>query len=209
MLHMIEVVAAGDPGGGALAETTREIIARLAPGFEIQVREGTPSQVLINGHLIGPRNRPAGETPAWMIEAAVAHALEPKHILFMCVANSARSQLAECMARALAPAGVVVSSAGSEPSAIRTEALSVLEELNLDASDQRAKSVAEIDADTVQLLITLCAEEVCPTLLRPVPHVHWAMPDPAAVEGDDATRLAAFREVREALRARLYVLFNG
>lgn len=209
MLNTIEIIAPPDADGGALAEAAHEITSRLAPGFEIQVREGDAAEILVNGHPIGPRGRATGDTPHWMIEAAVAHALEPKHILFMCVANSGRSQMAECMARALAPGGVTIASAGSEPRVMRAEALAVLEELNLDASSQHAKGVDDIDTDSVQLLITLCAEEVCPTLLRPVPHIHWPMPDPASVTGDEATRLGAFRDVRESLRERLYVLFNG
>ena len=145
----------------------------------------------------------------WVDEARILRERVPEHVLFLCLANSARSQMAEAMARALAPSAVTISSAGSAPSTVRPEALAVLDELSLDASGQRSKAVAEVDTDTVQLVVTLCADEVCPTVLRPVPQLHWGFSDPAATAGDEDARLAAFREIRDAIRERLYVLFHG
>ena len=69
-----------------------------------------------------------------MIEAAILRSLRPRHILFLCVANSARSQMAEGIARSLAPEGVRVSSAGSVPSFVRPHALQVLKEIGIDIS---------------------------------------------------------------------------
>lgn len=124
-------------------------------------------------------------------------------ILFLCVANSARSQMAEAIARALVPPGTQVWSAGSRPTALRPEALAVLREIGLDAADQRAKPIGAVPASAVDTVITLCAEEECPAWLGPATRLHWALPDPAAVTGTEAERLAAFRSVRDALRRRI------
>lgn len=144
--------------------------------------------------------------PRWQLEAALLRALAPKSYLFLCVANSARSQLAEGIARSLAPAGVTVASAGSEPSSVRPEAKAVLAELGLDITHHRSKSVDDIPLDSVDAVITLCAEEVCPTWLGRAHRVHWGLPDPATVTGP--ARIEAFRAARDELARRLGALFS-
>ena len=147
-----------------------------------------------------------GIPPRWLLEAAVVRALRPQSLLFLCVANSARSQLAEGLARTLAPAGVRALSAGSEPTTIRPEAVRALGEIGVDASGLRAKGLDEIDLASVELVVTLCGEETCPVLPGAPTRLHWALPDPAAATGDDEDRLAAFRAVRDELAQRLRVL---
>ena len=83
------------------------------------------------------------------------------NILFLCVANSARSQMAEGLARSILAPGTVVQSAGSKPSFVNPYAISVLKEIDIDISAQKSKSVDEIDAGNIDLVVTLCAEEVC------------------------------------------------
>ena len=131
-----------------------------------------------------------------------------KGILFLCVANSARSQLAEGIARFMAPEGVTVWSAGSRPTQVRPEAMAVLEEIGIDISAHRSKAVSEIPADQVDTVITLCAEEECPLFLGKATRLHWGLPDPAAVQGDKEDRLNAFRATRDELRRRLAVVFG-
>jgi arsenate reductase len=126
-----------------------------------------------------------------------------KGVLFLCVANSARSQMAEGIARALAPAGTKIWSAGSRPTSVRAEAIAVLKEVGMDISRHRAKAVAEIPAAEVDTVITLCGEEECPLFLGKATRLHWALPDPAAVSGSEAERLNAFRKVRDELRRRI------
>ena len=84
-----------------------------------------------------------------MIEVAILRALHPRHILFLCVANSARSQMAEGIARSLAPRGVTVSSAGSEPSSVRPQANQVLKEIGIDISGHRSKGLDAVDGTPV------------------------------------------------------------
>ena len=150
--------------------------------------------------------RRRGAPPRWLVEAMLLHALSPKGYLFMCVANSARSQIAEGLARRLMPRDVFIQSAGSEPTRIRPEALQVLEEVGIDASEQYSKSVDDIDASRVEVVVTLCAEEVCPFFPGKVLRVHWGLPDPAAVTGDTVARLEAFRATRDELERRIAVL---
>ncbi len=144
----------------------------------------------------------------WEQEAEAIRAARPRHVLFLCVANSARSQMAEGMARALAPSSVKISSAGSRPSTLNLLAVKALGEIGLDISGHRSKSVNDIPPDDVDVVVTLCAEEVCPVFLGKALRVHWGLPDPAAVPGDDPTRLEAFRTVRDELRRRLVAVFS-
>ena len=114
----------------------------------------------------------SGMPPEWQAEAVSLRALAPKGILFLCVANSARSQLAEGIARVLAPPGVTVWSAGSQPTRVRPEAIAALAEIGIDISRHRSKAVAEIPAAEVDTVITLCGEEECPLFLGKARRLH-------------------------------------
>ena len=148
------------------------------------------------------------EHEKWLAEAEMLRAQKPRGLLFLCVANSARSQIAEGIARSLAPKGVTVWSAGSKPTQVRPEAKAVLEEVGIDISEHRSKAVSEIPVDQVDTVISLCAEEECPLFLGKATRLHWGLPDPAGVEGDQAARLDAFRQTRDELRRRLAVVFG-
>jgi len=132
-----------------------------------------------------------------------------KGVLFLCVANSVRSQMAEGIARSLVPPGVRVWSAGSSPTSVRPEAIAVMSEIGIDISGHRSKAVSEIPTSEVDVVVTLCAEEICPVFPGNAERLHWALPDPTAVEDSGAQRLAAFREVRDELHRRITVLFAG
>lgn len=101
-------------------------------------------------------------------------------ILFLCVANSARSQMAEGLARKLLGDRIAVQSAGSEPSRVNPYAVEVMTEVGVDLSTHHSKSVETIDPATVGAVITLCAEEVCPVFLGKARRLHWPIPDPAS-----------------------------
>ena len=131
----------------------------------------------------------------------------PKRVLFLCVHNSARSQMAEGFARRAAPAAVEVWSAGTEPRSVHPVAIEVMAEIGIDLTGHRAKSLDEVpwrDADTV---VTLCgeAEEVCPTLAADVRKVHWPLPDPS--RAPESERLETFRRVRDEIRWRVSSLW--
>ncbi len=144
---------------------------------------------------------------SWQDDAETLRAAQLRHVLFLCVANSARSQMAEGIARSLAPKGVSVSSAGSEPSRVNPLAIRALDEIGVDIRSHRSKSVDEIDPTGVDAVITLCAEEVCPVFLGKAHRVHWGLPDPAGAGATEDEQLEAFRNVRDELQRRLSILF--
>jgi arsenate reductase len=145
---------------------------------------------------------------SWQAEAAELRRLAPKHLLFLCVANSARSQMAEGIARSLAPAGVTISSAGSKPSTVNPLAIMALAEIGIDLSGHFSKHVDTIPPDGVEVVITLCAEEECPLFLGKAKRLHWGLPDPGGAGLSEAQKLQSFRDVRDELRRRLAVVFG-
>ena len=128
--------------------------------------------------------------------------------MFLCVANSARSQLAEAIARRLLPPGVTVLSAGSRPWQVHPMALRVLGEAGLDTSRLRSKGVEEIPIEDADLVVTLCADAVCPRVPRGVRHLHWPLDDPADA-WDEADQLRRFRQTRDLLREKIPTLLGG
>jgi len=144
----------------------------------------------------------------WQAEAAEIKKLAPKHLLFLCVANSARSQMAEGIARSLAPAGVTVSSAGSKPSKVNPLAIKALDEIGIDIRGHFSKSVDTIPPDGVEVVITLCAEEECPVFLGRARRIHWGLPDPGGAGLSEEEKLQSFRDVRDELKRRLSVVFG-
>ncbi len=131
----------------------------------------------------------------------------PRTVVFLCVANSARSQLAEAVARPIAPPGVRVMSAGSQPWRVHPVAVRVLAEIGLDVSGARSKGTDEIPIAEADLVVTLCAEEVCPVVPPSVRRLHWPLPDPAAGWGEEDL-LRRFRATRDELRTRIAELFE-
>ncbi|MFC1610439.1 arsenate reductase ArsC [Myxococcota bacterium] len=124
------------------------------------------------------------------------------------MANSARSQMVEGIARSLASIGVTVWSAGSKPTQVPPEAIAVLQEVGMDISAHRSKAVSEIPAEEVDTVVTLCGEEECPIFLGKATRLHWGLPDPAAVQGDDNACIEAFRRARDELQRRLSVVLS-
>jgi len=128
-----------------------------------------------------------------------------KKVLFLCVANSARSQMAEGLGRHILGPDVEVLSAGSQPSKVNPYAIEAMRELGIDISGHHSKSVDEVNAGAVDLVITLCADEVCPVLPGRVQRLHWPIQDPAtsdpAVSPDQMRE--RFRGAREEIRLRI------
>jgi len=124
-------------------------------------------------------------------------------IIFICVANSARSQMAEGLTRQSAPPGVEVYSAGSKPGTLNPYAVRVLRELDIDIAHHRPKGFDNVPIAMADFIITLCAEEECPYVASAARRLSWAMPDPAAGAGDEQAKLAAFRTTRDDILGRL------
>jgi arsenate reductase len=226
------LVFEGCPHAGAAMALVREVAARLAPDasvdrIDIDTAEkaaalrflGSPS-VRVNGEDLERRSTNRGTLccrtyagegvpPEWMVEAAILRALKPEGFLFLCVANSARSQMAEGITRSIAPAHVRIGSAGSRPTRVRPEAVAVLREIGIDISGYRSKSVSEIPPDGIDTVITLCDEEECPVFAGKARRLHWGLPDPGAIQGSEEERLSAFRRTRDELRRRIAALIAG
>lgn len=128
----------------------------------------------------------------------------PKSLLMLCVANSARSQMAEGWARKLFGASLRVQSAGSRPSKVNPWAIEVMNEVGIDLTTHQSKPVDGIDPESVDTVITFCAEEVCPVFLGKARRLHWPIPDPASEHPlEREVMLARFRTARDEIRSRL------
>ena len=221
----------GCPHAEAAIQLAHAVAERLGPGITVErVDVDTPEKAAQLGFLGSPSihvngvdiegragsgglscrmyDDDSGLPPEWLVEAAVSRALAPRGVLFLCVANSARSQLAEGIARSLAPPGVTVWSAGSQPTRVRPEAIAALAEIGIDISHHQSKAVSEIPAAQVDTVITLCGEEECPVFLGNARRLHWGLPDPTGVGGSEADRVDAFRRTRDELRRRLAAVFT-
>lgn len=126
-------------------------------------------------------------------------------ILFLCVANSARSQMAEGLGREIFGDRASAQSAGSEPSVVNPNAVEVMNEIDIDLQAHHSKSVETIDPATVDTVITLCAEEVCPVFLGGARRLHWPIPDPASKDPTlpREEMLDRFRRARDEIRRRI------
>lgn len=124
-------------------------------------------------------------------------------ILFLCVANSARSQMAEGLARHLLGQGAEIISAGSAPTEPNPYAIEAMKDRGIDITTHTSKSVASLDAAAFDYVITLCAEEICPWLPGKTRRLHWPIDDPARADpaltpADFRARFAAARNEIEA-----------
>jgi arsenate reductase len=130
---------------------------------------------------------------------------DKKRVLILCTGNSARSQMAEGLLRQDGGARFEVESAGVEPSHVRPQAIEAMREIGIDISGHRSKSVDEFTGQEFDYVITVCdnAKEQCPVFPGKTTRIHWSFEDPAAAKGDEASRLAVFRRVRDEIRARL------
>lgn len=133
-------------------------------------------------------------------------------ILFMCVANSARSQMAEGLARQLLGARAEIQSAGSNPTRVNPFAIKAMQEIGVDLTNHYSKTADQLSprflAD-LDYVITLCAEEVCPILpSRTAQKLHWPHPDPAGHVGTDEEQLELFRSVRDQIKERILQFAN-
>jgi arsenate reductase (thioredoxin) len=128
-----------------------------------------------------------------------------KRVLFLCTHNSARSQMAEAFLRERGAGRFEVESAGTEARGLNPLAVQAMAELGIDISLQESKTLDRYVNEPFDLVVTVCdeANEACPYFPNAKERRHWSFPDPSAVRGDDLTRFAAFRVVRDAIRERI------
>ena len=123
------------------------------------------------------------------------------NILFLCVANSARSQMAEGLAKSIFGKEHNIQSAGSIPSGeVHPNAVIAMDDIGIDIRNQHSKSTDDLDKDFIDNLdfaITLCAEEVCPVLPSKAESLHWMNEDPANIKYNKIQQKASFAKVRD------------
>jgi arsenate reductase (thioredoxin) len=135
---------------------------------------------------------------------------DKKRVLILCTGNSARSQMAEGLFRHEGGDRYEVLSAGTKPTQVRPEAIAVMNEIFIDISGHRSKSVDEFSGQEFDYVITVCdnANESCPVFPGKTERLHWSFEDPAAVQGSEEERKAAFRNVRDQLHGRIMVFLR-
>lgn len=129
----------------------------------------------------------------------------PIRVLFLCTGNSARSQMAEGLLRALGGADFEAFSAGTDPKGLNPLAVEVMRETGIDISRQESKSLERFLNQSFDYVITVCdrARDNCPTFPGDNERIHWSYDDPAAATGTREQQLAVFRRVRNEISERL------
>lgn len=133
-------------------------------------------------------------------------------VLILCTGNSCRSHLAEGILRAVAGDFLDVQSAGSKPAGyVHPLAIRVLQEIDIDISGHRSKSMTEFMDQKVETVITVCgvADQACPVFPGQVNRHHWPFDDPAHATGTDEEKLAVFRRVRNEIRRTFTAYAEG
>jgi arsenate reductase len=135
----------------------------------------------------------------------VADADTRRRVLFLCTHNSARSQMAEGLLRALAGDDFEAFSAGTEATHVRPLAIRAMAELGVDISHQESKTPDRYLDQPFDQVITVCdqANEVCPVFFGARERRHWSFPDPSTATGSEEEQLTAYRQVRDAIRERI------
>jgi len=128
-----------------------------------------------------------------------------QRVLFLCTHNSARSQMAEGLLRALGGSQFEVASAGTEQTRVRPEAITAMSELQIDISQQTSKTLQQFLGEEWDEVITVCdsANESCPIFPGARKRRHWSINDPSGITGSEQERVAAFRRARDELQTRI------
>lgn len=132
-------------------------------------------------------------------------------VLFLCNHNSARSQMAEGILKSSYGEYYDVYSAGSNPSTVNPYAVKVLEELNVDISHNRSKSLKEFEGYQFDYVVTVCGGEgeVCPFFPGGKNYLHKSFEDPTTVDGSDHEKTDAFRRIRDEIKEWIIETFKG
>lgn len=133
-----------------------------------------------------------------------------ERVLFLCTGNSCRSQMAEGIFRHLAGNRYDVFSAGTNPIGVNPLAIKIMDEVGIDISRQRSKSVNEFSGQKFDYVITVCdnAKETCPVFPGEYNKLHWDLEDPAVVEGTEEEKELIFRKVRNQIKENILKFLN-
>jgi len=131
--------------------------------------------------------------------------VEKRRVLFLCTHNSARSQMAEGLLRALAGDRYTAFSAGTAATEVRPLAVRAMAELDIDIAGQESKTLERYLNQPFDIVITVCdqANEACPVFFGAKERLHWSFPDPARATGTQDEQLATYRQVRDAIGVRI------
>jgi arsenate reductase (thioredoxin) len=126
-------------------------------------------------------------------------------VLFLCTANSCRSQMAEGMLRHLGGDHFEAASAGAQATRVNPDAIRVMKEIGIDISTHRSKDAAEFRGQNFTYVVRVCdrAKETCPIFPGAFRYFDWGLDDPAAAKGTEEERLAVFRRVRDQIESRV------
>ena len=129
----------------------------------------------------------------------------------MCVENSARSQMAEGLAKYFLSKDLTIYSAGSKPTTVNSTAIKVMKEINIDISTYYSKSYDNLPQqfkENLHLVITLCKEEICPILPKNIEHVYLPFDDPTNSSNfTEEEQILNFRKIRDKLKAEILLIF--
>lgn len=128
-----------------------------------------------------------------------------QRVLFLCTHNSARSQMAEGLLRALGGERFEAYSAGTEATRVRPLTITAMAELGIDIAGQESKTLERYLRESFDTVITVCnqANESCPVFFGAKERLHWSFPDPSQATGTEEQQLGVYRAVRDAIRARI------
>jgi arsenate reductase len=137
-----------------------------------------------------------------------------KKVLFICIHNSARSQIAEALLNRIGARHFVAESAGIEPGMLNPLAVAVLNEIGIDIAAKKTRSVIDVIRSGVKYhyVVTVCDEtsaEQCPSFPAETIRLHWSFPDPSQFQGTRDEKLAQTRLVRTAIEAKLKEFLRG
>lgn len=139
------------------------------------------------------------------MRSSVSRAHVKRRVLFLCTHNSARSQMAEGLVRALGGDRFEAFSAGTEATYVRPLAIRAMAEIGVDISGQESKTLVRFLDQPFDAVITVCdqANEACPVFFGATERLHWSFPDPSKAEGDADQQLEVYRQVRDGIRDRI------
>ena len=131
-----------------------------------------------------------------------------KRVLFICVRNSARSQMAEAWLNTICGEHFEAQSAGLEPGTLNPLAVQVMAEVGIDISNKKTQAVFDVfkSGQLFAYVITVCDEtsaEKCPIFPGPATRLHWSFPDPSEVQGSETAKLEQVRIIRDQVRAKI------